>query len=742
MKNWWQQLQSRIQVLPESQPEDSILFRVLTQSLVTIGILATDMAAETHLGLWAIPLSAIGASWSADQRRKKNTGFKFLLAIAMIIALFAFMTRLPAALQAGDTRLILAEFLIQVQVLHTFDLPRRKDLGYSMMIGLVLLALASTLSQTMRFGVLLVAFLAIALPVLMLDYSSRLGVSSLKSDVNRLKKVTFGKLPMIFAIVTALGLVFFMLMPRLPGYQLRMFPVSSPVAVQERFDNQVIRNPGAGQNALESEVRGGGSPKPGGERQSLNDRKDEFYQGFGDKISQNPRPKLKPRVIMRVRSQIEGFWRVMAFDRYTGQGWEISRNAKTRTVTRSPWSYRFFLAPPVTMSRTREVIQTFKISSEMPNLIPALSAPRELYFPTDEIAVDQEFGLRSPVELQSGMTYSVISDVPYRDRTVLRLNSSKVQYPENSPYLQLPPGLRQRLAKETERILATSEQPIESDYEKALYLGQYLKQRYRIQEFQALKPDEDLVEAFLANRGGDRDHFSTALTVMLRSIGVPARLVAGYAPGQFNPFTGLYVVRNTDAYAITEIQVPRSGWFTIDPIPGHELIPPSVEEYQPFSLIERFWNWVAGWLPSPVSAWFNEIFKSVRNALSWFFQLFNQGLSGFFTATIVLTGVGFLGWLSFQGWQKWRQHQRSKHLRPMERLYQTMLHQLARQGFQKHSAETPLEYARHARKVQSRERAVVIEEISQAYVSWRYGKVSPNLPVLQQKLKQLKTKRA
>lgn len=75
--------------MPPLKPEDSILFRVLTQSLVSVGILATDLAADTQIALWAIPLSAIGASWSWWRRRKKNIGFKFLLAIAMTIVLFS-----------------------------------------------------------------------------------------------------------------------------------------------------------------------------------------------------------------------------------------------------------------------------------------------------------------------------------------------------------------------------------------------------------------------------------------------------------------------------------------------------------------------------------------------------------------------------------------------------------------------------------------------------------------------------
>jgi len=47
---------------------------------------------------------------------------------------------------------------------------------------------------------------------------------------------------------------------------------------------------------------------------------------------------------------------------------------------------------------------------------------------------------------------------------------------------------------------------------------------------------------------------------MLRSIGITARLVAGFSPGEFNPFTGLYVVHNTDAYAMTEVYFPKYGW--------------------------------------------------------------------------------------------------------------------------------------------------------------------------------------
>jgi transglutaminase-like putative cysteine protease len=721
-------LQAQFKSLPPVEPEESILFRVLTQTLVSVGILATAIAAESYDSLWAIPVSMMGATWSWYGRRKRNIGLKFLIATAMLIVLALFFNRMLLGGQLNDTRLILAEFLIQVQVLHSFDLPRRKDLGYSMMIGLVLLGVASTLSQTMWFGALLMLFFAIALPVLMLDYRSRLGLSTAKLAAS-FKKMTFSALPLIFVITLVLGLLLFVFMPRLPGYQLRSFPMSARIQTQQNFNNQAITNPGY--------VRGGkgGSSAPGqGQADDEKFSEDDYY-GFNNKINQNLRGNLKPRVVMRVRSQAEGFWRVMAFDRYTGQGWEMSRNDKTQTIKRPEWAYRFILPSPVTLNKTKEVIQTYTIVSDLPNLIPAMAQPKELYFPTDQVAVDPENGLRSPVGLTEGLTYSVISEVPYRDRTVLQKASTFLEPPKNSPYLQLPPK-PDKIRKLTQQAIATSPKELTSTYETTLYLAQYLKQRYQIQpDIPKLARDEDLVEAFLFKyKGGYPDHFATTLTIMLRSVGIPARLVAGFEPGKFNPFTGLYEVSNTDAHAMTEINIPKFGWFAVNPIPGYPLVPPSIEDDKTFSVVEQFWKWVAGWLPSPVAG----IFGGLMGAIAWLIGLFSQGWVGIFTGLILLTVFGFLGWLGLKGWRKWRYQRWLKRQPPMARLYQQMLDWLATQGHRKHPAQTPLEYAQQALATQEKPQAIAIQEISQAYLDWRYGQVPPDLELLRQTLRAMK----
>lgn len=740
---------------PLTEVEDSIPLRVLVLGLVIIGVVATDIAAETTFSLWAVPLSIVGAIWSYYRRRHANVPVKFCIAIGMLIALGAFFGRLLGEL--NDTRLALAELLIQLQILHSFDTPRRKDLGYSIVIGLILLGVAATLSQTLAFAPVLLLFLAIALPTLVLDYRSQLGLEKLKVKNEKLPKrssATFDWkfLVLSFVTIVGLGLAIFAILPRFPGYQLRTFPVSSPIDVKGGFTGRSIINPGYVRQGNANNQGNGNGQSQAGKPGSLDD---SFYYGFNSQINQNLRGVMKPKVVMRVRSQAEGFWRVLAFDRYTGKGWEVSRNDDVTTIKRSPWSYQIYLPLPNISGETREVVQTYTIVSDLPNLIPAIANPKELYFPTPMVAVDKENSLRAPVALLEDLTYTVISEVPYRDRTLLGKASTDYPPQIKNHYLQITPEIAAKVKQHTEEIFANynkeqvgkSSKSLDSSYEKVLYLAQYLKQRYSVPknplDLPYLGEKDDLVDAFLFKyKGGYPDHFSTVLTVMLRSVGIPARLVAGFSPGEFNPFTGMYVVKNTDAYAMTEVYFPKYGWFAFDPIPNHPLIPPSIEDTQTFGVLRQFWQWVAGWLPSPVTGLLNNvlgaIFNWVGRAIAWFFALFTQGWLGVLTGSILGTTIAFFGWLGWVQWREWMNRRWLKKLPAMESLYQQMLQWTSQKGLGKHPSQTPLEYAKVSYQHHAPATAEVIDEISQAYVRWRYGGHTPDLKQLRQRWQGLK----
>lgn len=737
----WQQLKT----LPTPVVEDSLSLRVLVQSLVLVGIVATDVAAGTSMSLWAVPASILGATWSWYRRRNRNIAVKFLLAIGMLVALAAFFGRLVEEL--NDTRVVLAELLIQLQVLHSFDLPRRQDLGYSMAIALILLGVAGTVSQTLAFAPFLLVFLAIALPTLVLDYRSRLGLTpsprgKTKRKRRQLNVSALKFYAILFAAIVSFGLGIFALLPRFPSYQLQTFPVSSGIEFEGEFDGRSIVNPGYSNGDGEGTGTGEGSSDD-----AAGELDDTFYYGFNTRINQNLRGEMTPQVVMRVRSQAPGFWRVLAFDRYTGKGWEISRNEDAETLERPSWTYQFVIPNEKPRVPHRDVVQSYTAVSDLPNIIPALADPKILYFPTEKIAVDPEGSLRSPLGLIEGLTYTVISEVPYRDRTALGQAPTNYSEQTRKYYLQVPSAISDRVRQRTEEILQTSPKPLTSVYEKSLYLAQYLKQNYTIPSdpfgLPFLDPDEDLVLQFLFDvKGGYPDHFSTVYTIMLRSIGIPARLVVGFGPGEFNPFTGLYVVQNTDAYAMTEVYFPEFGWFAFDPIPGHDLIPPSIEESRTFGVLRQFWNWVAGWLPSPVTGLLEGIFSAlttwVFGSIAWLFRLFTRGWMGLFAGLILVTSIGFLGWLAWNGFLQWRYGRLLAKMPPMERLYRQTLDTLKRQGYRKHPAQTPFEYARELRRHQTNLDVAAIEEISHAYIRWRYGRQEPNIEHLHQRLQGLK----
>ncbi len=302
--NSFNSLIERIKSLPSPKTEESILLRVLVQAMVIVGIIAIDVAAQSRfpMSYWAIPLSIIGAVVTWRRRKKRNIAVKFGLAIAMIIALVLFLGNLLGSI--NDTRLVLAELLIQLQVLHSFDLPRRKDLGYSMVIGLILIGVSATLSQTLAFAPWLLLLLIIAVPTLILDYRSRMGLDSwdqlwqqkkkqnipdknYQSIPSQYSSLSPKKLFSSISIIVVLGLFIFAIMPRYPGYQIQSFPVNAPDNYKNQNfaqGNKSIVNPGYNPDGTPSDNLMGGN----GEGENGIDRVDDSsYYGFNTQINQN-----------------------------------------------------------------------------------------------------------------------------------------------------------------------------------------------------------------------------------------------------------------------------------------------------------------------------------------------------------------------------------------------------------------------------------------------------------------------
>lgn len=742
-----------LESLPPPKTEESILLRILVQTMVIVGIIATDVAAVSQfpMSIWAIPLSILGGFISWQRRKLRNISLKFSLAIAMIVTLVIFLGNLLENI--FDNRLVLAEFLVQLQVLHSFDLPRRKDLGYSMIIGLILIGVAATLSQTLAFAPWLVLFLLIAIPTMVLDYRSSMGLKNWETEYQQIQKeknlqkkqqqwqnspLSPKKLLSFGLIILLLGLSLFVIMPRYPGYKLQSFPVKAPEGLQQNFKpgekDRGIVNPGYNRDGTVNNNLMGEGNRSGS---------DNSYYGFNTTINQNLQGSdiLKKKIVLRIRSQAPGFWRVLAFDHYTGQGWEISRENQTIDIQRNPWNYQFNLDVPLLKNDTKRIIQTYTVVSDLPNIIPVLQYAQYIYFPTEQLALDREGSLRSPAGLIEGLTYTTVSQVPARSQAIL--NQAANTYPKliSKYYLTISDNIKTTLKQKAEELLKKSPRKLESNYEKALYLAQAIKQNYEIKtDFPLLNQNDDLILTFLKNGGGFPDHFATVYTMMLRSIDIPSRLVVGFGTGEFNPFTGYYVVHNTDAHALTEVYFPNYGWHYFDPLPGHEIIPPSFEDDNTFGVLGQLWKWVASWLPSPVTAFITVLFSKIVNTItnlfsaSWLGKLW-QFLTGSFVGILItflgLIILAFISWLSWNFAQKLLYRLRLAKLHPLEKVYREMLDLLAQKNYPKNPAQTPLEYAYSLKEFLNLEQLEIIILITNSYVQWRYGNIPSNLDYLQ-----------
>lgn len=742
--------------------EDSIPLRVLVQIFVFISIGAMDSVASTNNSFWAIPLSAIAAVWAWYARRKRNTIVKFFLAIAMIAMLVIFLNDIIR--QTEETRLLLARLLIQLQVLHSFDLPRRKDLGYSIIIGLILMALAATLSQTMIFSIWLIAFLLTGIPILLLDHRSRLGIKTISFKP---EKMGISLLPLsgLLAIVLVLGLTIFAFLPRLPGFQLRNFPVSVnlPVSRQVPRGGILTRQQQARQQVTPNGPNGTGTT---GENDP--DSLPPLFAPEIDTASSGARKsgdERQPELMMRVRSQAELFWRVMAYDEFTGKGWRISRNdpSQIRTIRRNAINYEFFLPSPsygllgsnklIKPVTFQEVVQTYTITSpNFPNLVPMASVPYRIFFSSEELDIDQEGMVRSPAPLPIDLTYTVISNVVERNPQQLRLMPNSYPRAISNYYLKLPanlsPQVRNTALSLLENIKDSEGKTIKIDnpYDLVVNLTESIKQNFAVRTLNFDPKKGELVSQFIEQGGGEESHFVSTLAVMLRSLGIPSRYVVGFAPGKFNPFTGLYEVQNIDTQSMVEVYFPVYGWIGFDPVPGRPLFPPSIENNRTFGVVQTFWSWISNLLPSPVSSFFNSLFDNIGKFLSGLIGwLIEMGWIGFaFGLAIIFTiGIGCWGMWQILIW--WWQLQRLQKMPMPQRTYQQMLQWLSEQGKPKARHQTPQEYATSLQDKFPEKQASAIAQITQIYQDWRYGdrvtrigNVTTKLKMLLERLKAIK----
>jgi len=179
------------------------------------------------------------------------------------------------------------------------------------------------------------------------------------------------------------------------------------------------------------------------------------------------------------------------------------------------------------------------------------------------IAVDLNNDTIFNADNSRGITdYSVVSEIP----PPMTVGAIDGDGPSVDPrYLQLPNYVDARIPALARQI--TENEP--TTFRKASAIERYLSRTYGYTLQLPLVPPKDPIANFLFERKmGHCEYFASTMAVMLRTLGIPSRVVNGFRGGVYNDITGSYIVRARDAHSWVEAYFPEYGWYTFDPTPG------------------------------------------------------------------------------------------------------------------------------------------------------------------------------
>lgn len=393
------------------------------------------------------------------------------------------------------------------------------------------------------------------------------------------------------------------------------------------------------------------------------------------------------------------YWRGPVMDEYDGHSWRptlLGSLPPAKIETRGEaLAYELTLEPHN---------QRWLLALDVPTELPPNTSltPRMQALAREPVRLRSRFPLRSNIDYRAG-----IEESPQIIDASLRLPREG-----NEKARALAAGWREKF-REPERIAAAAQQ------------------LFRQENFYyTLHPPllgENSIDQFLfETRSGFCEHYASAFVFLMRAAGIPARVVAGYQGGEFNPVDGYVVVRQSDAHAWAEIWIAGHGWQRVDPTAA--IAPSRVEQGIAAALPEgetlpvmaridldwlrqiRFrweainnnWNqWVLGYNPERQ----REVLSRLGlGDIDW------RGMTALLSA---LCGMALLG---ITAWSLW---QRPK-LKPAQRAWLRFCARLASLGLPREPWEGPQAYAQRIASSQP-ELADIVHQAAMSYVEAHYG---------------------
>jgi protein-glutamine gamma-glutamyltransferase len=348
--------------------------------------------------------------------------------------------------------------------------------------------------------------------------------------------------------------------------------------------------------------------------------------------------------------------------------------------------------------------------------------------------------LANPYRNYAAVRYFGVSRLPTIQPAKLRAASTDYSEAIRETYLQLP-QLDKRILPFAQSVTGRAMNP----YDKAVAIENHLRTRFTYTLDLTGNVDKDPLAAFLfKTRAGHCEYFASAMTIMLRAIGIPAREVNGFLPGEYNDLGGDYIVRASDAHSWVEAYFPGTGWVTFDPTPASNEQTGFMSRLGLYiDWLELNWNeWVINYDFAHQVQMAQNMQRNTRNwteaARNWFMLQQVRGkqklkswldrsgditfaLPAALAILLVLLRYDVLGYavrnLRFN-LQLRRPSRGAANPQLASRMYAELLRVLAKRGFARKESQTALEFAGALSEPRL---APAVREFTQIYAQARFG---------------------
>ena len=603
------------------------------------------------------------------------------------------------ALQGGPATLGLAHFAALAQGLQLIDARPRRTEFLLVALALFQVVLASNLTDSVFYPPLLIAFLFAAAWTLM--------VHTLRADAAEagdLQGANLALTPSLFRVTllassasVAIALVLFVLLPRL--------------------HSSVLQAPSLGQGFATS--------------------------GFSDRVSLGDIGRIRSdsTVVLRVET-LEGeapgaadaYWRGLAFDHFDGTAWSVTPPDKTRVPGSAEigvWLKSSEGPANLVQRILREPVQG--------GVLFGMDGAQEFQGSVHRLERDVNGGLYAAGQAGDRLRYSVASrrirwsDEQLRTDVASPPKENRGAIPKREGtgerHLQLP-----ELSDAVAALARTITEDAGADVDRVRALEQYLLKNGLYSDTPPVidpEAERSPLEAFLFDAmEAHCEYYASALVVLARSVGIPARLVNGFAGGRENNIGGFVELSRSHAHAWVEVHYERAGWVRYDATPpdlrqrAEGAIAFDERIRQLASAMEHWWfqrivgfdrsdqmsALRRGWLawrdfsnsPGPAAG----IPRSKRGAFA-----FQAGWRKPVLATVGLVALAFLLW----------RVRTARSQIAVPDYYGHALRALSRRGLTREPAAGARDFARTSGKVLPVQAAAAFSRLTESYLTERFG---------------------